>query len=255
MSLPIHLGGEVAGTIEELGDGVSGFKVGDAVYGIIPMGGFAEYAIASAGDLAPKPVNLDFIQAAALPLGALTAWQAMFDLAKLSNGQRVLITNSSGGVGSLAVQLGKAIGAHVTAMGSAANEAYVRSLGADDFIDYKQQRFEDVAHDMDVVFDTVGGETFDRAFPTLKKGGFLVTAVAFPKDEASTFGVGVGRVYCTPNAEQLASIRELAEVGKLKAHVATVLPLASVKEALDLSEGGVPAARSFCRSQAEIQHK
>jgi NADPH:quinone reductase-like Zn-dependent oxidoreductase len=238
MSLPIHLGGEVAGTIEELGDGVRGFKVGDAVYGIIPMGGFAEYAIASAGDLAHKPFNLDFIQAAALPLGALTAWQAMFDLAKLSDGQRLLITNSSGGVGSLAVQLAKAKGAHVTAMGSALNEAYVLSLGADEFIDYKQQRFEDVAHDMDVVFDTVGGETFDRAFLTLKKGGFLVTAVAFPKDEASTFGVGVGRVYCKPNAEQHASIREFAEAGKLKAHVATVLPLASIKEALALSEGG-----------------
>jgi NADPH:quinone reductase-like Zn-dependent oxidoreductase len=238
LSLPIQLGGEVAGTIEDLGDGVSRFKIGDAVYGIIPTGGFAEYAIARADDLALKPVNLDFVQAAALPLGALTAWQAMFDLAKLSNGQRLLLTNSSGGVGSLAVQLAKAMGAHVTALGSAPNEAYVRSLGADDFIDYKQQRFEDLAHDIDVVFDTVGGETFDRAFLTLRKGGFLVTAVAFPKDEASTFGVGVARVYCKPNAEQLASIRELAEAGKLKAHVATVLPLASIREAFDLSEGG-----------------
>lgn len=238
LSLPIHLGGEIAGTIEELGDGVSRFKVGDAVYGIIPTGGFAEYAIARADDLAHKPVNLDFIQAAALPLGALTAWQAMFDLAKLSSGQRLLITNSSGGVGSLAVQLAKAMGAHVTAMGSARNEAYIRTLGADDFIDYQQQRFEDVARDMDVVFDTIGGETFDRAFLTLKKGGFLVTAVAFPKDEAISFGVGVARVYCKPNAEQLASIREFAEAGQLKVHVATVLPLASIKEAFDLSEGG-----------------
>ena len=238
LSLPIQLGGEVAGTIDDLGDGVSRFKIGDAVYGIIPTGGFAEYAVARADDLALKPVNLDFVQAAALPLGALTGWQAMFELAKLSNGQRLLITNSSGGVGSLAVQLAKAMGAHVTALGSAPNEAYVRSLGADDFIDYKQQRFEDLAHDIDVVFDTVGGETFDRAFLTLKKGGFLVTAVAFPKDEASTFGVGVARVYCKPNAEQLASIRELAEAGKLKAHVATVLPLASIREAFDRSEGG-----------------
>ncbi|MDQ1199353.1 NADP-dependent oxidoreductase [Agrobacterium sp. SORGH_AS 787] len=238
MSFPIHLGGEIAGTIEELGDGVSDFKVGDAVYGILPTGGFAEYAIASAGDLARKPFNLDFVQAAALPLGALTAWQAMFDLANLSDGQRLLITSSTGGVGSLAVQLAKTVGAHVSAMGSAPNEAYIRGLGADEFIDYRQQRFEDVAHDMDVVFDTVGGETFDRAFLTLKKGGFLVTAVAFPKDEASKFGVGVGRLYCKPNAKQLASIRKFAEAGKLKANVATVLPLASIKEALDLSEGG-----------------
>ena len=238
MSLPIILGGEVAGTIEELGEGVNGFTVGDAVYGIITSGGFADYAVANAKDLAHKPAILDFIQTAAMPLGALTAWQAMFDLANLSSGQRLLITNSSGGVGSLAVQLAKAMGAHVTAMGSAPNEEYIRSLGADAFIDYKRQAFEEVAHDMDVVFDTVGGDTFDRAFLTLKKGGFLVTAVAFPQDEATRYGVGVARVFCKPNAEQLVSIRELAEAGKLKAHVATVLPLASIKEALDLSERG-----------------
>ncbi|WP_320201640.1 NADP-dependent oxidoreductase [Agrobacterium sp. rho-13.3] len=238
MSLPIHLGGEIAGTIEDLGDGVSEFNVADAIYGIIPSGGFAEYAVAKAGDLAPKPANLDFRQAAAIPLGALTAWQAMFDLANLSSGQRLLITNSSGGVGSLAIQIAKAMGAHVTAMGSTPNEDYVRSLGADDFIDYKKQRFEDLAHDMDVVFDTVGGDTFDQAFLTLKKGGFLVTAVAFPQDEASRYGVGVARVYCKPNARQLVSIRELAEAGKLKPNVATVLPLASIKQALDLSESG-----------------
>lgn len=238
MTLPIHLGGEIAGTIEDLGEGVSGLKAGDAVYGIIPSGGFAEYAVANASDLARKPANLDFVQTAAIPLGALTAWQAMFDLAKLSSGQRLLITNSSGGVGSLAVQLAKAKGAHVTAMASARNEDYVRGLGADDFIDYEKQPFEDVAHDMDVVFDTVGGDTFDRAFKTLGKGGFLVTAVAFPKDEAATHGVGAARVYCKPDAGQLVSIRELVEAGKLRAHVATVLPLAGIREAFTLSEAG-----------------
>ncbi|WP_244490259.1 NADP-dependent oxidoreductase [Rhizobium sp. Root483D2] len=238
MSLPIHLGGEIAGTIERLGEGVSEFQVGDAVYGIITSGGFAEYAVAKAEDLSPKPANLDFVQAAAIPLGALTAWQAIFDLAKLSSGQHLLITNSSGGVGSLAVQLAKAAGAHVTAMASAHNEEYVRSLAADDFIDYRTQRFEDVAHDMDVVFDTVGGDTFERAFSTLRKGGFLVTAVAFPKDEAQQHGVDAARVFCKPNADQLASICELVEGGKLKSHVAQVFPLADIKEALALSEAG-----------------
>lgn len=238
MSLPIHLGGEIAGTIEQIGNDVSDFRVGDAVYGIIASGGFAEYAIAAVGDIAHKPTTHDFIQTAALPLGALTAWQALFDLANLSSGQRLLITNSSGGVGSLAVQLAKAAGAHVTAVASAANEAYVRSLGADDVIDYKKQPFENVAHGMDVVFDTVGGDTFDRAFLTLNKGGFMVTAVAFPQDEASRYGVGVARVFCKPNAGQLVSIRALADAGKLKAHVATVLPLGNIKEAFDLSESG-----------------
>ena len=238
MSLPIRLGSEIAGTIAGLGDGVAEFEIGDAVYGIIPSGGFAEYAIAKAVDLAHKPANLDFIHAAAIPLGALTAWQAMFDLAKLSHGQRLLITNSSGGVGSLAVQLAKAKGAHVTAMGSVPNEDYVRSLGADAFIDYKKQPFETIAHDMDVVFDTVGGDTFDRAFMTLKNDGFLVTAVAFPQDEDKKYGVGTARVYCKPNAGQLVSIGEFADAGKLKAHVAKVLSLASVREAFDLSQRG-----------------
>ena len=236
--LPIHLGGEIAGTVEQLGEGVSGLEESDAVYGIIKTGGFAEYAVAPAADMARKPANLDFVHAAAIPLGALTAWQAMFDVAKLASGQRLLVTNSSGGVGSLAVQLAKARRTHVTAMASGRNEQYVRGLGADEFIDYTKQPFEQVARNMDVVFDTVGGDTFQQAFGTLRKGGFLVTSVAFPKDEAQQHGVGVGRVMCKPNAGQLASIRELVEAGKLKAHVATILPLADVKQAFELSEGG-----------------
>ena len=238
MTLPIHLGSEITGIVEKLGDGVSGFKDGDAIYGIIKSGGFAEYAVANAVDMARKPTSIDFIHAAAVPLGALTAWQAMFDVAKLASGQRLLLTNGSGGVGSMAVQLAKAKGAHVTAMASGLNEEYVRGLGADEFIDYTEQPFEQVARDMDVVFDTVGGDTFQRAFITLKKGGFLVTSVAFPKDESQQHGVSVERVLCKPNAGQLASIRELVEAGKLRAHVATVLPLAQVKHAFELSEGG-----------------
>ena len=238
MTLPIHLGGEITGTVEKLGDGASDFKEGDAIYGIIPSGGFADYAVAKAADMARKPANLDFIHAAAVPLGALTAWQAMFDVAGLASGQRLLVTNSSGGVGSLAVQLAKAKRAHVTAMASGRNEEYVRSLGVDEFIDYTKQPFEQVARDMDVVFDTVGGDTFERAFQTLKHGGFLVTSVAFPKGEAQQHGVGVERVLCKPNAEQLASISELVEAGKLKPHVAAVVPLANINEALELSEAG-----------------
>ncbi|NLS00439.1 NADP-dependent oxidoreductase [Rhizobium sp. P38BS-XIX] len=238
MTLPIHLGGEIAGTVEMLGRDVTDFKQGDAVYGIIKSGGFAEYAIAKAADIALKPANLDFVHAATVPLGALTAWQAMFDLARLASGQRLLVTSSSGGVGSLAVQLAKVAGVHVTAIASGRNEDYVRSLGADEFIDYTKQPFEELVHDMDVVFDTVGGETFERAFATLRKGGFLVTAVAFPKNEASEHGVGVARVQCKPNAAQLTSIRELVEDGRLKAHVTTVVPFEGIRTALELSEAG-----------------
>lgn len=238
LSLPIHLGGEIAGTVEAFGSDVSGFKEGDAVFGIIGTGGFAEYAVVKAADLTRKPANLDFFHSAAVPLGALTAWQAMFDLGNLVAGQRLLVTGGSGGVGSLAIQIAKARGAHVTAMASGRNESYVRSLGVDEFIDYTKQPFEQEARDMDVVFDTVGGDTFQRAFLTVKKGGALVTAVEFPKDESARYGVRAARVFCKPDAGQLAEIRDLVEAGQLKAHVATVLQLAEIREALALSEAG-----------------
>ena len=238
MSLPICLGGEVAGTVEAIGSNTSGFEVGDAVFGIIGTGGFAEYAAVKAANLTRKPRNLDFVHAAAVPLGALTAWQAMFDLGRLAAGQRLFITSGSGGVGSLAIQIAKAKGVHVTAMASARNEAYVRSLGVDEFIDYTTQPFEQVARDMDVVFDTVGGNTFQQAFQTLKKGGTLVTAVEFPKDEAAQYGVRAARVFCKSDAGQLAAICDLVETGTLNPHVSTVLQLADIRKALELSEAG-----------------
>jgi len=238
MSLPIHLGGEISGTVEALGKDVHDLAVGETIYGIIPVGAFAEYAVAKASDMTRKPANLDFIHAAAIPLGGLTAWQAMIDIAGLVSGQRLLITSASGGVGSLAVQIAKAKGVHVSAIASGRNEEFVRSLGADEFIDYTIQPFEQVARDMDVVFDTVGGDTFERAFQTVKKGGFVVTSVAFPTDEAQRYGVGVARVYCKPDAGELAFMRALVEDGKLTAHIAKVLPLAQVREALALSEAG-----------------
>lgn len=238
LTLPIQLGGEISGTVEQVGAGVAGLSIGDRIFGIVKTGGFADYAIAPAADMVRLPADLGFVTAAAIPLGALTAWQALFDVAGLARGQRLLITGGSGGVGSLAVQIAKAAGAHVTAMASGRNADFVRGLGADVFIDYTAQPFEEIVRDMDVVFDTVGGDTFQRAFATLKQGGFLVTSVGFPSEEDGRRGVGVGRVMCKPNAAQLTSIRGLVEAGQLQAHVATVLPLAAVKEALALSEGG-----------------
>jgi NADPH:quinone reductase-like Zn-dependent oxidoreductase len=239
LTLPITLGGEIAGRIETIGSGFKDFKKGDPVYGIIPSGGFAEYAIAKTGEIGPKPSSLDFENAAAVPLGALTAWQAMFDLANLSKGQRILIAGASGGVGSLAVQLAKAKGAHVIGLASGGNEGFVRQLGADEFVDYTKQNFEKVVKHVDVVFDAVGGDTFERAFQTLKEGGFLVTSVEFPSEEkAGQFGVKAARVFCKPNAKELAKITRLVDEGKLKAHVATVLPLAKVKKAFEFSESG-----------------
>lgn len=153
------------------------------------------------------------------------------------SGQRLLITNSSGGVG-LAVQFAKAKGAHVTAVASGRNEDFVRSIGADKFIDYTTEPFEDAAGGIDVVLDTMGGETFQRSFKTLKKGGSMVTVVAFPNDEAERYGVNVKRSFTVSSVRNLVSIAELVEAGKVLAHVDTVLPLAEIRQALTLSEVG-----------------
>jgi len=238
---PIILGCEIAGTVEEVGSEVKDFKQGDAVYGYIGShaGGYAEYAIAKTGEIAPKPESLDFENAAAVPLGALTAWQAMFDLANLKSGQKILITGASGGVGSMAVQLAKAKGAFVIGTASGKNEEFVKGLGADEFIDYTKNKFEEIIKDADVVFDTVGGDTLGRAFQTLKKGGFLVTAARpLPEEKAKQFSVQAARVASKSSAKQLAEITQLIESNKIKTHLETVLPLAEVKKAHVLSESG-----------------
>ena len=238
---PFVLGCEIAGTIAEVGSEAENFKRGDAVYGYLGShtGGYAEYAIAKPDEIAPKPESLDFENAAAIAVGALTSWQAIFDHAKLQSGQRILITGASGGVGSMAVQLAKAKGAFVIGTASGKNEEFVRSRGADEFVDYTKQKFQEVVTDIDVVFDTVGGDTLERAFQTLKKGGSLVTTVSPPPEEkAKQFGVTATMVEARAGASQLAEINRLIDGGKLKTEVAMVLPLAEVKKAHQLSKSG-----------------
>jgi NADPH:quinone reductase-like Zn-dependent oxidoreductase len=241
MKLPLILGCEVAGTIEALGTGIKGFAVGDDVYGYLGShsGGYAEYVAAPASEFVRKPKQIDFDTAASVPVAALTAWQGIFDHGKLASGQRILITGASGAVGSMAVQLAKVKGAHVIGTGSGRNEEFVRKLGADEFIDYKKAKFEDKVSDVDVVFDTVGGETQERTFQTLKRGGFLVSTVSPPSPKkAKEFGVTVAMVTMMPKPDQLAEINRLIEGRKLKVRVATVLPLAEVKKAHQLSASG-----------------
>ncbi len=242
LKLPIILGCEIAGTIEEMGADVKKFKTGDEVFGYISLtrnGGYAEYVIAKESEIVKKPQDIDFENAAAISVGALTAWQAIFDTANLQSGQKILIHGASGGVGSMAVQLTKAKGAYIVATASGKNEEFVKNLGADEFVDYTKQKFEDVAKDVDVVFDTIGGETQKRSFQTLKKGGFLVSIVAPPEQEsAEKFGIKAEMISVQPNAEQLAEITKLVEEGKVKTHIETVLPLSEVKKAHELSESG-----------------
>ena len=242
LKLPIVLGCEIAGTIEKVGNEVRDFKEGAAVYGYVSLqrnGGYAEYTIAKTDEIALKPESLDFENAATVAVGALTSWQAIFDTANLQGGQTILITGASGGVGSMAVQLAKAKGALVIATASGKNEDFVRSLGADEFVDYTREKFEAVVKGVDVVYDTVGGDTLERSFQTLKRGGFLVTTVAPPSEEkAEKFDVRIAMVGVEPSAKQLGEINQLIAAGKLKTHVATVLPLAEVRKAHQLSESG-----------------
>ncbi len=238
---PLILGCEVAGAVEAVGDHTKDFVVGDEVYGYLGAhsGGYAEYVAAPAREFVRKPKQIDFDTAASVPVAALTAWQGIFDHGKLASGQRILITGASGAVGSMAVQLAKNKGAHVIGIGSGRNEEFVRGLGADEFIDYKKAKFEEEVSGADVVFDTVGGDMQQRAFQTLKRGGFLVSTVDPPSAEkAKEFGVTVAMVVMTPKPDQLAAINQLLESGKLKVRIATVLPLAEVKKAHQLSASG-----------------
>jgi NADPH:quinone reductase-like Zn-dependent oxidoreductase len=244
---PLILGCEVAGTVEAVASrgpsrtGIKDFVADDEVYGFLSAysGGYAEYVAGPASEFARKPKQIDFDTAASVPVAALTAWQGIFDHGELASGQRILITGASGAVGSMAVQLAKSKGAYVIGIGSGRNEEFVRKLGADEFIDYTKAKFEDKVSGADVVFDTVGGDTQERAFQTLKRGGVLVSTVNPPlAEKAKEFGVNVAMVMVTPKPDQLAEIHRLLESEKLKVRVATVLPLAEVKKAHQLSASG-----------------
>jgi NADPH:quinone reductase-like Zn-dependent oxidoreductase len=242
LKLPVVLGCEIAGTVEEAGGGVRDLQVGAAVYGYVNLqrnGGYAEYTIAKSDEIAPKPESLDFDNAAAVPVGALTSWQAIFDTANLQAGQRILITGASGGVGSMAVQLAKAKGAFVIATASGKNEEFVRNLGADEFVDYTREKFEESVRDVDAVFDTIGGDTLEQCFATLRRGGCLVSIVTPPSNEkAEKLGIRASMIGVQPNGQQLREINRLIAAGKLKTNIATVLSLSEVRKAHQLSESG-----------------
>ena len=190
LPLPYIPGWDVSGIVEAIGPGVSKFKKSDEVYARPDgarngKGTYAEYVVVKETEAALKPKSIDHVHAAAIPVVALTAWQALFDQAGLSEGQKILIHGAAGGVGSFAVQLAKWKGAHVFGTASGQNQAFLRELGVEEPIDYEKTRFEDVVHDVDVVLDTLGGDTQNRSWKVLKKGGILVSIVAPPSaDEA-----------------------------------------------------------------------
>ncbi|HKX24173.1 MAG TPA: NADP-dependent oxidoreductase [Candidatus Saccharimonadales bacterium] len=244
LTFPATLGGDLAGVVAEVGPDVEGFEVGQEVYGganpASGRGSFAEFAPAKATSIAPKPANIDFVTAAALPLAAESAYQALVDTLHLSAGQKILIHGGAGGIGTIAIQLAKHLGAYVATTVSEKNKDYAVQLGADEVIDYKVERFEEKLQDFDAVFDTVGGDTYERSFAVLKKGGQIVSMVAPPNEElAAAHDVTAIHQFTDATTERLAHITELVEQGVLNVTIDQTYPLEQAAEALDqLHNGG-----------------
>lgn len=230
---PVVLSHEFSGVIESLGANVSDFHVGEAAYGLndwFTNGAQAEYCVVAATGLARKPKSLDHVQSAVVPISALTAWQGLFERAKLEQGQRVLIHGAAGGVGAFAVQLARWRGAQVIATASSRNLDFVRSLGADQVIDYQATKFEDVIRDVDVVFDGVGGETLERSWGVLAKGGRVVT-VATQSEGVVDQRARDSFMLVQAKARQLTDIANLIDTRDLRVFVEDVFPLNRAREA------------------------
>ncbi len=245
--LPLTLGADLSGIVAAVGPNVTDFAVGEPVFGITNArftGAYAEYAVASAGMLAGKPATLTHEQAASVPVVAVTAWQALFEQARVSAGQAVLIHGAGGNVGAYAVQLAGQAEAHVIATADAGDLEFIRQLGADQAIDYRIARFEDAARDIDVVIDLVGGETQARSFSILKPNGLLVSAVSQP-DQALAARHGVRALFFLVEVTtmHLTRIAEMIDSGELKTNVGRVLPLAEARTAHEMLEGIRPRPR------------
>lgn len=241
ISLPITLGSDVAGDIVALGEGVEGFDIGTPIYGMkgFRCGSFAEFTTIRPSEMARKPTTLSYEEAAAVPLAALTAWQALIGEANIQPGQRVLIHAAAGGVGHFAVQFAKLKGAYVIGTASARNEDFVRGLGADEFVNYEAALFETVVKDVDVVFDTVGFDTSARSIQVMKPGGLLIGIVTpVPVELAAEHQVQAKFFSAEANSEQLTEIANLIDAGKVKPHVSQVLKLDQAREALQQSQSG-----------------
>lgn len=248
-SLPLVPGYDIAGIVEKTGPAVTKLKPGDAVYAHPLMGGgWAEYAVVAETEAAPKAKSLTFTEAAAVPLAALTAWQALIEVAQLQPGQTILIHGGSGGVGSFAIQIAKARGARVIATASTPNQDLLTQLGADVAIDYTQQKFEEIAKDVDVVLDSVGRDTLARSYALVKRGGIICSLVARPDPaKLEEFGIRGTGIAVKPDADDLAEITQLIEAKKLRPIVTHVLPLSDAPKAMQ------PAATRHTRGKIVLK--
>ena len=232
--LPFIPGSDIAGVVEKTGSKITKFKNGDsfAYTDLKDGGGYAEYIVATEREASPKPQSLTHLEAAAAPIVALAAWQALIDTAKLSAGQTVLIHGGSGGVGTFAIQIAKARGAKVIATASTRNQDLLKELGADVAIDYTKQKFEDIVKDVDVVLDSLGEDTLERSYGVVKKGGFIVSIVPRPDPaELERHGIRGAFISVEPNADELSGIGKLIDQKKIKVIVSQTFPLSEAIKA------------------------
>ena len=239
--LPITLGSDISGIVDSVGSNVRNFKPGDEVYGATNpdfIGGYAEYVLASANMIAPKPRSLNFSEAASAPVVAVTAWQMLFDYAKVQSGQSVLIHGAAGNVGAYAVPLAQRAGLRIYATASSGDLSFVRSLGADTVIDYKTTRFEEVVPEVDAVLDMIGGDTMNRSFQVIKPGGILVSVVSNPVAPPD-ISTQVRSVFflVEVTTERLGKLTELFDRGELQARVGSVLGLDQARKAHEMLAG------------------
>ncbi|MFE0416166.1 NADP-dependent oxidoreductase [Streptomyces tendae] len=243
---PFVLGWDVSGVVESVGIGVAAFRPGDEVFGMLSYpfghGSHAEYVTAPARTFTHKPSGIDHVQAGALPLVSLTAWQALVERADVQPGQRVLIHAAAGGVGHVAVQIAKARGAHVIGTASAGKHEFLRSIGADETVDYRETDFAEVVKDVDVVLDTIGGDTSLRSLRVLRPGGVVVSILPVGSDEfyeeADRLGVRAVRMLVDADRAGMEEIARLVESGKLRATIAETFPLAEAARAHTVGETG-----------------
>ncbi len=246
VQFPWTPGLEGSGVVEADGGDVHSFRLGQEVYGVV-SGGYAEYALAKEKDIRPIPIGFTFEEAASIPIGALTAWGAVIDTADVRAGQRVLVQGAAGGVGGYAVQLARWKGAHVIGTSSAANVDYVKSLGAEQALDYNAAPFETVVRDLDVVIDTVGGDLMERSFKVLRPDGVYVTVAGrLPDDAGKGAGVRAVRGGRAPS-EKLRDISELVDAKRIWPTVGKVFPLAEARQAQELSQTGHGRGRIILR--------
>ncbi len=255
LHLPATLGGDFSGVIKEVGAQVKAFRKGEQVYGQAGLlsggsGAFAELAIANPNSITKKPKTINHMEAAALPLAGVSAWQALVEHMNLAPGQKILIHGGAGGIGTFAIQLAKYLGAHVATTVRADEMDHVRGIHADEIIDYEKQKFEDVLQDFDAVYDTVGGETYTRSFKILKPNGVIVSMLEQPREELTKkYKVKAIGQFTGVNSTRLAKLAEIVDKHAIKVFIDKIYPLEQAAEAMDYLKKGYPRGKVILKAK------